>query len=322
VASCRWNSTIASTVTTDNNDKAHPELKHCPALPFLGSTVPAYSKAPGMKPTEMYDFWPAMTRQFGEFYTYGMPGIGAGINQTVYIIQDPYEMMKVLKSEGKFPSGAAQSAWGIRKIMEDLGNAAGAAILDQGPKWKRVRTFFQTDLLSPQKARQYVPAISEATRYASQGVVKYDSNDLNTFMEDASFDMFASLSLGTHTRITDPNFEADPQDVRFCRLVKQGLTGNTVLTQDVKEMLLGKVLGLKTAKYKEVEKIWIEAFAIANEKINFFLERRQNGTQTEMERNSYLQQALDRSEDENGKSDVTVEECCELVKGLLGASVE
>jgi hypothetical protein len=71
-----------------------------------------------------------------------------------------------------------------------------------------------------------------------------------------------------------------------------------------------------------VEKIWIEAFAIANEKINFFLERRQNGTQTEMERNSYLQQALDRSEDENGKSDVTVEECCELVKGLLGASVE
>jgi CMP-N-acetylneuraminic acid synthetase len=111
-----------------------------------------------------------MAKRFGDFYTIGMPGIGAGINQTIHVISDPYEMMKVLKSEGKFPSGAAQSAWGIRKIMQELGYQAAAAILDQGQEWKRVRTFFQTDLLSPKAAKQYVPAIAEAAKAAGAEV--------------------------------------------------------------------------------------------------------------------------------------------------------
>jgi cytochrome P450 len=273
-----------------------------------------------MDPSKTYDYWPEVSRLYGDFYTMGIPGIGAGINQTVYIVQDPQEMMKVLKAEGKFPSGAAQTAWALRQIMEDHGHAAAAKIFDQGPEWKRVRTFFQTDLLSPQAAKQYVPSIAEVTQYASQGVTKYDTNDLNTFMEDASFDMFSSLTLGTHTRITDPNFEADPQDVKFCRLVKNGLTGSNVLTQDVTEMMMGRFLGMRTSKYKQVEGYWKEALAIASQKIDVFLKRRKEGIQTEMEKNSYLQQALDRLEVDG--AEVTIEECCQIVRGLLGASVE
>lgn len=295
-----------------------PQLKHCPALPFLGSTVPFYSNAPALDTSTTYDYWPEMTRRFGEFYTMGIPGIGAGVKQTVHVIQDPQEMMKVLRSEGQFPSGAAQTAWAMRQVMDDHGNHAAARIMDQGPEWKRIRSFFQTDLLSPQSARQCTPAIAEAAQHASQGVVQYE-NDLNTFFEDSSFDMFSSLTLGSHAHITDPSVPATPSDVRFCRVVKQGLTGSTTLMLDLKEMVLGKVLGIKTSFFKQFEELWVEAFEIAQQKVEVFLEKRANGTLTEAEKNSHLFQALERQE-ENGT--VTQDECVQLVKGLLGASVE
>ena len=203
-----------------------------------------------------------------------------------------------------------------------LGNPAMAHILDQGPEWKRVRSFFQTDLLSPQAARQYIPAIAETTKYASQGVVNY-KNDLNTFMEDASFDMFSSLTLGSHTRITDPHTETDPRDIQFCRAVKKGLTGNTLMTQDPKEMVLGKYMGITTTKYKEFQQHWVDALEIATEKIQAFLEKRKNGTLNQDEQHSYLQQALNRLEEQHGVDNpITEDECVQLVKGLLGASVE
>ena len=320
----RWKSSVATASNSERISAGAPEdppqLNHCPSLPFIGSTVPQYSNAPEMDMSKSFDYFPAMTKKFGQFYTMGIPGIGSGVNQTVYIVQDPQEMMKVLRSEGQFPSGAAQSAWGIRQVMDDRGNYAAARILDHGPEWKRVRSFFQSDLLSPQSARQYVPAIAEVAQYASQGVQEYAKNDdLNTFLEDASFDMFSSLTLGCHTRITDPNATADPSDVQFCRGAKKGLTGNTVLTQDLKEMFLGKVLGMKTTFYKEFEQTWSEVFAIAEQKVALFLERRQKGILNETEKKSYLYQALERQE-EHGS--VTQEECLQLVQGLLAASVE
>lgn len=319
-------STMPSAVD-DDESHATPELKHCPSLPLLGSTIPQYSKAPAMTSNNMYDYWPEMTRRFGEFYTMGLPGIGKGLRQIVHIIQDPKEMMKVLKLEGQYPSGAAQSAWGLRKVLDLQGNHAAARIIDQGPEWKRVRSFFQTDLLSPQAARQYVPAIVEAVQYASRGVTQYSSsnnnnnnkNNLNTFCEDASFDMFSSLSMGAHTRITDPDVDADPLDIQFCRAVKRGLSGNTVLTQDPKELILGKMLNIETAYYKQFKADWDEAIGIATLKVDAFLDKKQKGTLTEVEKNSYLHQALQRQE-EHGS--VTQDECCQLVKGLLGASVE
>ena len=270
-----------------------------------------------------------MTKQFGEFYTMGLPGIGSGWKQTVHMVQCPYEMMKVLKVEGKYPSGAAQSAWAIRKYMDTSGNHAAAHIIDQGPKWKRVRSFFQQDLLSPAAARQYVPAISESTRYASKGIIKYSNrNDLNTFFEDASFDMFSSLTLGSQTHITDPNVEADVDDVLFCRSVKTVLTQNMTLTQDPYQLIVGKMIGINTSFYTTWTKQWDVAMDIATKKVNKFLEKRSNGSLTDQERHSYLGQALDRQQEQQHKEQqeqeqaITQDECCQLVKGLLGASVE
>jgi len=316
----RWNSTAAAAATTTASADAPPQLQHCPSLPFIGSTVPQYSKAPPLDVSKSYDYFPEMQRLFGEFYTMGIPGIGVGVNQTVYVISDPREMMKVLRSEGRFPSGAGQSAWGMRQVLDEHGNYAAARILDHGPEWKRVRGFFQSDLLSPQSARQYVPAIAEVARYASRGVVEYaDNNDLNTFLEDASFDMFSGLTLGSHTRITDPDFTATPSDVRFCRLAKQGLTANTVLTQDIKEMFLGKVCGIKTAFYKDFEQTWIEVFEIAKQKVGLFIERREKGILNDTETQCYFNQALERQAEHGA---VTKEECAQLIQGLLAASVD
>lgn len=62
--------------------------------------------------------------------------------------------------------------------------------------------------------------------------------------------MFASLTLGSHTRITDASFDTDKADLRLCRSAKAGRTANTTLTQNPKE-LIGGEMGIKSKFYKE-----------------------------------------------------------------------
>jgi hypothetical protein len=72
-----------------------PPLVKVPSLPFVGSMLTAYSGMPEHKQSTVLKFWPEMKRQYGNFYSMGMPGLGDGLNGTFYVIHSPSEMAKV-----------------------------------------------------------------------------------------------------------------------------------------------------------------------------------------------------------------------------------
>lgn len=208
------------------------------------------------------------------------------------------------------------------RFLQDNDFGRVANILDQGPEWRRVRSFLQTDLLSPQSAGRYLPGIIRAAEYASKGAASEEDN-IKAFLNKASFDMFSMILLGDLPRIADPNTVSKPEDERFCDKVASALKTNNQLNQSVKSMLMNQ-MGLTSDLYKGFANNWKEALEIARVKIDNVLAKRENGSLSEEETASYLNQAMDRQEAEALTSDdpVTVNEVKDIATALLSASVD
>jgi hypothetical protein len=89
------------------------KLVEIPRLPVFGSMIPFHS---GMK-VDLNDINGSFRRMhatYGDFYSLGMPGVGPDWYGTVYMTSDPGEMIKVLRQEGTYPSGAVENQWLFR----------------------------------------------------------------------------------------------------------------------------------------------------------------------------------------------------------------
>jgi cytochrome P450 len=102
----------------------------------------------------------------------------------------------------------------------------------QGPEWKLVRSFLQTDLFSPKSAKRYVPSIIEAADNCSKAAGHYQS-DLKVFLDYASFEMFCSIMFGRQLNIVDPTKERDPAALSFAETVVKALSTSSALNQNV-----------------------------------------------------------------------------------------
>jgi cytochrome P450 len=274
-----------------------------------------------MDEANVYQTWPELARRHGEFYSIGMPGLGSDLKGTTYIIQDPKEMMKLLRREGIYPTSIVQKQWAMVRFLEENSFGRVAEILGHGPEWKRVRSFLQTDLLSPQSANRYLPGIIRAAKYASKGAAS--AENVKHYLNEASFDMFSMILMGDLPRITDPSVESHPEDVVFCRSVANALSTNSKLNRDIVSMLMNRV-GLKSSTYNFFADSWKEALDIARVKIDAVLEKRAKGELTEEEASSYLNQAMDRQMEQAETTDdpVTVDEVKSIAVALLTASVD
>ena len=58
----------------------------------------------------------------------GFPGFGTGLHGLMYTIYDPNEMVKVVRSEGAYPSGIVEKLWQWRRAMRESGSVSGAII--------------------------------------------------------------------------------------------------------------------------------------------------------------------------------------------------
>ncbi|KAL9179789.1 hypothetical protein ACHAXT_007759 [Thalassiosira profunda] len=187
-------------------------LKIVPTLPFLGSFVPQYSNVPAFDPTKFYDYYPEMRRRHGDFYRMGFPGTGKGRDGIMYVVTDPNEMQKVIRQESRkapYPRGIVETEWPLLHWIQSNNSVLAVGTNDtddkmgfagRGKTWKRLRTFLQTDLLSPQAAAGYVPIMVEAAKLASKGAPA-SVDDLNAYTNRCSFDMFYSLSTETWHRL-------------------------------------------------------------------------------------------------------------------------
>ncbi len=305
------------------DDFSHPKLVEVPSLPGVGSLLRSYSGIPPLD--QPYTFWPQMRRQYGDFYTLGMPGLGSDTcsRHTCYVLQDPREMMKVLRSEGSYPSGLAQGSWGIFRWEREAGfetvSHADGGFAGQGENWKRIRTFMQTDLLHPTAARGYTSGLIEVAQLASRGAPA-SAADLNAYFERCAFDMFSTVMFGDLMEVADPNTPTDPEDVEFVRAAKVGLGTGVKVSRSLKDALFVKTLGIETEQYRLMKDNLDICWKIGSGKIQRFMDKREKDELNEREKNSYLYRALERYE--SGESGVSLQEALEMSWGGIFAAVD
>lgn len=292
-------------------------LKHVPSLPILGSTISQWS---GVKfdYNNLLDLWPKLRKKFGDFYTVGLPGRGVGITQTVYVIQEPKEMMKVLRSEGKYPTSFVEKLWFIKQMQKDYNFGRPGNIFGYGEDWKLIRNFLQSDFLAPQSANQYLPGILNTVPYISKGMARHSDN-LSEFLPMASFDMFCSILIGQFPRICDPDAVVDPADDEFCKKVTGFLKIGSLLTISPYETLLNK-LGIRSETYKKLYDDWTLALDHGMKKLVELDKKKDTGTLTEFEEASYWNRAMERWE--KGDTGLTKDEVSKVCLTLFNASVD
>jgi cytochrome P450 len=311
---------------TVSQEQQHPPLVKVPAFPLIGSLVPQLSGIP-MKheQSKVFDFWPAMRAKYGPFYSFGLPGAGQGLYGTFHVIQDPFEMARLIRQEGAHPSGAAEFSWGLSKFYRDRKMAVGG-LLHRGPSWKRVRSFVQTDLLSPAAAERYLPTILESAQFASRGAVHYaEKGDLNEYCNRASLDMFSSVMFGVSTRISNPTHRSDPVDVEFCHAAAEGLRLNSELMKSGYHALLNLGFGVPSRKYRQFEEAWTRVTKLSSLKVQEMRQARAAGTLTPAQQASYANQAMERQLQQDSKeADMFIDETevDYIAGGLFSAGVD
>ena len=208
----------------------------------------------------------------------------------------------------------------MKKFFASLpGVGRSRGILEVGEKWRLVRMFLQTDILSPQSAARYLPHIVEAVPFISRGIPDRNPNDFMSFLNRASFDMFYPVLLGQFVHLTDPEIESKPEDVVFCESVARALKLNNRLTHSLVQKLARDV-GYETALYREFATNWRQAIDVAVEKVQRLREKKQAGELTPFEEDSYWNQSHLRRINEN--SDLTEQEVDYICYIMLSAAVD
>mmetsp|Transcript_3196 Transcript_3196/g.5817 ORF Transcript_3196/g.5817 Transcript_3196/m.5817 type:complete len:607 (+) Transcript_3196:243-2063(+) len=308
-----------------------PNLTHARSFPIIGSAIPQLSGIPKNNLlTNAYDFWIGMRNQYGEFYTFGsiMAGNPNDIYRTSYIINDPREFVKIIRAGGKFPSSVLENLWVNIRWAEMRGFHTREGIHGRGEEWRRIRTFLQTDLLHPDSARGYLPGIIHSAGLASKGAQaaailqssEEENGALNSYLDRCAFDMFSSMMLGIYTETADETTRTDPENERFVKGAVQGLGTAIEMIFSPYELIVGKILKCETSKMKHCFEGFDAAWAIARDKIESFIERKERGELSENEQVSYLSRALDRQKEEG--SNVTVREVMELAFLSMFAAVD
>jgi len=336
-ASCPYAASSAAAASS-SSAPSHPELVRVPSLPYVGSMIPRHSGVPP-DPLRPYEFWTGMRERFGDFYAMGLPVIGntdpekGGDRRAVaYVVHDPREMVKVVRSEGAYPSGLLPKMWPNRKYLAESGFVVGSGedggFLGEGPGWKRLRTFLQTDLLHPEAARGYIPGMVEAARLASRGAPASSSKggtdgDFIPYLNRCAFDMFNTIMFGELTRTADPHGTPDAENLKFVDAASSGVTASLEQLRHPFEILVGKVMGFETERYRTMRRGYETTWNVSRKKVKEFLRLKGEGKLDANQTASYLARAVDRQASKEGNRDgITMREMEELVFTGLFAAVD
>jgi cytochrome P450 len=309
VITTRHDRTLA-TIAKDGPGMSVPDLVKVPALPILGSTLSAYSGSPQIAPDRLLQWVSEMHAKYGAFYQLGLPGVGQGSRALAYVITDPNEMLKVVRQEGKHPSGLLEAQWPLIEWAKARGYGF-ADFLGRGEGWKRYRSFLQKDLLSPQAAREHLPAILEAAKMASKEVPT-DGADMAKFMNFCSLDMFSMVLFGSYRKGITPE-----QHEIFRRSAVYAVSESFKLKREPVQALLYR-LGVTSSRNKKLRENLDNVFDIGLARMEAFQKVMEEGQLNGQERNAYIAGALERQRD----SDLSIEEVNEIATVMLLASVD
>mmetsp|Transcript_9134 Transcript_9134/g.24432 ORF Transcript_9134/g.24432 Transcript_9134/m.24432 type:complete len:503 (-) Transcript_9134:53-1561(-) len=185
--------------------------------PLVGS-LPDFMKRSGkLDNPDLRAIHASYYREFGNIYRLDLPGLGRHV-----VICDPREYLKIFQVEGKYPPGASQTAWPFMHYHEAAGNHTAKKVMLDGEEWHEYRHALAKDLFGPPAAKEYLPAIAEAAKLASQCAPAYEDR-FDEFVSRLAFDMFCALAVGKQSQTTNPEL-ADPADLKFVEDSMQGFS--------------------------------------------------------------------------------------------------
>jgi len=148
---------------------------------------------------------------------------------------------------------------------------------------------------------------------------------LNTYLNYCAFDMFQTVMFGELTKVSDPNTPTEAVNEEF---VKNSVDSLALMVQQIvdKEEVIKAKLGITTPTYEKFEKAMDVVNAIANDKIQAFMTKWENGDLNEAERASYVAHTFERQKMDEGKENVkgkvSPKEMTEIVMFALNAGVD
>ncbi|CAE8651796.1 unnamed protein product [Polarella glacialis] len=270
--------------------------------PLLGS-LPDFLKRSGkLENPDMEAIHLSYYREFGNIYRLDLPVLGRHV-----VICDPREYLKVFQMEGKYPSGASQLAWPFMHYYKAAGNHTQVAIMSDGEPWREVRHQLAKDIFGPPAAKEYLPAITEAAKLASQCAAEYGDR-FDDFVTRLSFDMFCALAVGKQPQTTNEKL-ADPADLQF---VKDSIQGFSMAGQLMKEPYRKWFPGGKMANFMaSMGAVQRRGTEVANE----LLDKLEAGQVEGLAANSYMAKLKRRGE-------LSKEEIRDTLMALLAAGVD
>merc|ERR1719461_1693578 len=168
------------------------------------------------------------------------PGFG-----DLYIISDPNEFMKVIRSEGKYPHGGIMFIWPlISYYARNEPKRQFGKYFTASEEWKNYRLTLAKDLLSPKAARGYVGAMAKAARIASDAVLDHE-HQMDWFTARASFDIFTSVLFGRMSETVLGEKSSNPDGIRLCEMARTAFATLTPMLGNPLEFAADRV-GYKT----------------------------------------------------------------------------
>lgn len=266
--------------------------------------------------SQWYDMFLDGYNDFGKadrIHTLGVPGLGTGSTGTVHVCHDPYEFMKVIRGEGKYPSGSVEIQWVNRDYFDRRGMTASADFTGRGEGWRQQRQLLARDLMTPTAYKSYSNAIARAARFASAAA---KSGQQHTFLSRASFDMFGAAFFGE--QLMSANEETlTPENKKFCESAEIVLEA-IMTTSGSPQEYIAHVEGKLTPTTEAHNAAYDYCNEHATRIIHAFIDKKNDGTLTEDQKNSYLFAALNRQE----HTDTKVDSLVEVLNFLLLAAVD
>lgn len=246
-------------------------------------------------------------------HTVGIPGLGTGPTGTVHMCHDPYEYMKVIRAEGKHPSGAIEMQWVNRDYFDKRGMKASAEFFGRGEGWRQQRQLISRDLMTPSAYKSYSNAVATAAKFASAGV---QNGTQHSFLGRASFDMFGAAFFGE--QLMSANEETlTPENKKFCdsaEIILQGIMTTMNSPQEYMAYMEGTVTPIIESHNAAFDYCNEHAAKLTHE----FIAQMEAGTLNEDQKNSYLFAALNRQK----TTDTDVENLVEVLNIFLLAAVD
>jgi len=240
--------------------------------------------------------------------------------------------MKIIRHEGKYPSGLLESLWPMHKALQAIDAAIvrgeKRAFFGRGEEWKRIRNFLQTDLLSPAAANGYLPGVIRAAELASKGAPACSAN-LNDYLHRCAFDMFTAVMFGELLEVADPNTPTDPVNLQFVTHATNFVATDAKSLFSPSDAIWNLVFQRQTEKITSMVESANVTFAVTRTKIQAFQAAMEAGTLRELQQQSYLAGAMKRFQEQveastSSKEDKPIDEelLVNICWAMLTASVD